>query len=194
MPFPPRPQLWLYEAVQYVADRCKEPRPEAEAELKSWLLAGFPGLYTRDSPYGDRRIRLHDGDLIVWRSSEIRSSTERNRVYLWRAELDQRLDDDTAATANHPGLKGGEPSAPASAAAAPDHPLNGPATRSGAATAVYSTGLSGRPTSWSLIEAECRRRYEAGERYPTITEWARILRAWLCWRSTPTQCNQQRRR
>jgi hypothetical protein len=51
---------------------------------------------------------------------------------------------------------------------------------------VYRTGFAGRPTSWRLIEAECRRRYDAGERYPNTrtklespAEWARVLIAWL---------------
>jgi hypothetical protein len=41
------------------------------------------------------------------------------------------------------------------------------------------TGLPGKPTSWHLIEAECRRRYQAGERHDTKAEWARQLRAWI---------------
>jgi hypothetical protein len=45
--------------------------------------------------------------------------------------------------------------------------------------AVYRTGLPGKPSSWYLIEAECRRRYAQGARHPTIAEWARILIAWL---------------
>jgi hypothetical protein len=50
--------------------------------------------------------------------------------------------------------------------------------------AVYHTGLPGRPTSWQLIEAECRRRYAAGETYQqkgleSPAAWARGLLAWL---------------
>lgn len=46
------------------------------------------------------------------------------------------------------------------------------------------TGLAGRPTSWHLIEAECRQRYEARERHPgkageSRAEWARVLIGWL---------------
>jgi hypothetical protein len=50
---------------------------------------------------------------------------------------------------------------------------------------AYLTGLAGRPTSWPLIEPECRRRYEAGERHPgklggeSRAEWANRLIAWL---------------
>ena len=52
------------------------------------------------------------------------------------------------------------------------------------AAAIYRTGLPGRPTSWQLIERECRRRYVSGERHPSkvgesATEWARVLIAWL---------------
>jgi hypothetical protein len=52
-------------------------------------------------------------------------------------------------------------------------------------SAPYSTGLPGRPSSWSLIEAEFQRRYASGERHAgkvgeSSTEWARILTAWLC--------------
>ena len=43
----------------------------------------------------------------------------------------------------------------------------------------YQTGLSGRPTSWGLIQAECKRRYAEGERYKTHAEWARVLISWL---------------
>jgi hypothetical protein len=56
---------------------------------------------------------------------------------------------------------------------------NEQATEAPAAQPVYHTGLTGRPTSWHLIEAECRRRYAAGERRPTKAEWARVLAAWL---------------
>lgn len=41
------------------------------------------------------------------------------------------------------------------------------------------TGLPGKPSSWHLIEAECRRRYQAGERHEKTAEWARQLRAWI---------------
>jgi len=49
---------------------------------------------------------------------------------------------------------------------------------------AYHTGLAGRPTSWELIEAECRRRYAAGGRHPgrldeSRAEWARVLIVWL---------------
>jgi len=40
---------------------------------------------------------------------------------------------------------------------------------------IYQTGLPGKPTSWHLIEAEFRQRFEAGNRSATITEWARVL-------------------
>jgi hypothetical protein len=43
----------------------------------------------------------------------------------------------------------------------------------------YRTGLAGRPTSWALSEAECRRRYAQGERHRTRAEWARVLITWL---------------
>ena len=48
----------------------------------------------------------------------------------------------------------------------------------------YRTGLAGRPTSWSLVEAESRRRWGEGERHQgkagpeSPTEWARILSDW----------------
>jgi hypothetical protein len=44
---------------------------------------------------------------------------------------------------------------------------------------LYQTGLAGRPTAWSLIEAECRRRCGKGERHTTRAEWARVLINWL---------------
>jgi len=45
--------------------------------------------------------------------------------------------------------------------------------------AGYRTGLPGKPTSWHLIEAEFRQRFEAGHSYPKVAEWARVLVAWL---------------
>jgi hypothetical protein len=52
-------------------------------------------------------------------------------------------------------------------------------TRIGGASALYRTGFAGRPTSWNLIEAECRHRWAAGERHPKMAEWGRVLLAWL---------------
>jgi hypothetical protein len=51
-----------------------------------------------------------------------------------------------------------------------------PASPSGAG---YRTGLPGKPTSWHLVEGEFRRRFEAGERYSKVSEWARSLVEWL---------------
>jgi hypothetical protein len=49
---------------------------------------------------------------------------------------------------------------------------------------VYRTGLAGKPTSWHVVQAECRRRWQAGERHPgkvgeSRSDWARILVEWL---------------
>ncbi len=46
------------------------------------------------------------------------------------------------------------------------------------------TGLPGKPTSWHLIDCECRRRYAEGERHTgkvreSRAEWARVLVVWL---------------
>jgi len=49
----------------------------------------------------------------------------------------------------------------------------------------YKTGFAGRPTSKNLIESECRRRWDAGERHPdkiggqSRSDWANALIAWL---------------
>ena len=43
----------------------------------------------------------------------------------------------------------------------------------------YKTGLAGKPTSWHLVEQECRRRFEAGERHDKTSEWAQALQKWL---------------
>jgi hypothetical protein len=67
------------------------------------------------------------------------------------------------------------------AAAARDGGQHGSSTTSQEAGNVISsrTGLPGRPSSWHLIEVECRRRYQAGERHDKKAEWARQLRAWI---------------
>jgi hypothetical protein len=59
-----------------------------------------------------------------------------------------------------------------------------PSQAAAAENEIYRTGLPGRPTSWHLIEAECQRRFTAGERHPGKTgespaEWARELSTWL---------------
>jgi len=61
-----------------------------------------------------------------------------------------------------------------------------PTTPSGAAgdapqlaAQPYHTGMPGRPTSWNLAERECRRRWAAGERYPSTGVWADLLSKWL---------------
>jgi hypothetical protein len=66
--------------------------------------------------------------------------------------------------------------------AAPADELRGPAAPQADGNVIqfpYRTGLAGKPTSWNLIQAECRRRYAAGERQPTRAEWARVLINWL---------------
>jgi hypothetical protein len=50
--------------------------------------------------------------------------------------------------------------------------------------AAGKTGTAGRPSSWHLVEAECRRRYGQGERHTGIagespTGWADVLLPWL---------------
>lgn len=44
---------------------------------------------------------------------------------------------------------------------------------------TYRTGLPGRRTSKHLVEAELRRRFEAGERHATFAGWAKVLSEWL---------------
>jgi hypothetical protein len=50
---------------------------------------------------------------------------------------------------------------------------------------IYRTGLAGRPTSWHLIEAECRKRWVARERHPNqqgvegVSLSASVLGSWL---------------
>jgi hypothetical protein len=50
---------------------------------------------------------------------------------------------------------------------------------------VYRTGVAGRPSSWHLMEEDCRKRWAAGERHPnqqgveSASLWASILKSWL---------------
>jgi hypothetical protein len=51
---------------------------------------------------------------------------------------------------------------------------------------IFRTGLPGKPTTWHVMEAECRRRYADGERHPnkstgreSASEWAKALILWL---------------
>jgi hypothetical protein len=49
---------------------------------------------------------------------------------------------------------------------------------------IYRTGVAGRPTSWSLVEAEVRRHWDKlprNEMTPKLetAEWARIILRWL---------------
>jgi hypothetical protein len=66
-------------------------------------------------------------------------------------------------------------------AAAPATPPAGPSI---VEAPPYRTGLAGKPSSWHLVEAECRRRWSAGERHikkemESPSEWASILLPWL---------------
>lgn len=64
--------------------------------------------------------------------------------------------------------------------ALPDEPNEQTVTApSTADPTVYKTGLPGRPTSWSFVEAEVRRRFGPACRSKPTAEWAREMRAWL---------------
>jgi hypothetical protein len=73
------------------------------------------------------------------------------------------------------------PAVTSPAAAVPAPP---PARPSVVEAPPYRTGLAGKPSSWQLVEAECRRRWSAGERHikketESPSEWASILLPWL---------------
>ncbi|SFK82372.1 hypothetical protein [Methylocapsa palsarum] len=53
------------------------------------------------------------------------------------------------------------------------------AAPSTAVSAVYATGLPGRPTTWPFVEAEVRRRFRPDGLSKPTAEWARDMRAWL---------------
>ncbi len=49
-----------------------------------------------------------------------------------------------------------------------------------ASETIYKTGVAGKPTSWHLVEAEVRRRWNSGEGHERSTiEWAREMDQWL---------------
>jgi hypothetical protein len=66
-----------------------------------------------------------------------------------------------------------------------DRSLTRTENQAGGSGSVYHTGVSGRPSSWGLVEAECRRRFGKNERHPgsdgveSASEWASVLVDWL---------------
>ena len=64
--------------------------------------------------------------------------------------------------------------------ALPDEPNEQTVTApSTADLTVYETGLPGRPTTWSFVEPEVRRRFGPDCHSKPTAEWAREMRAWL---------------
>jgi hypothetical protein len=166
MPIPLPQTLSLGEAAAYVAKRCQVSVDETQSALERAFREYSVILYDEDTlkSIGDLR-----GARIDWNTSTvvgggyltINGIQYTARVHVYRRHLDKWT--------RRPALSALTPS-PSSAPAGP----------------IYRTGLVGKPTTWHLLESECRRRYAGGERHTnektggeSPSEWATILIAWL---------------
>jgi len=125
---------------------------EARARARRVMSDDFADIDPADFP----NLAPRGNDLV-------RAGTE---IVAWYGVAVSGADLEAARNALQPGLAPGSSAVAESAVAAAD-------------VAVYRTGLPGKPTSWHLLEMECRRRYAAGECHPKVAEWARVLIAWL---------------
>jgi hypothetical protein len=165
MPIPLPRSLSLREAAAYVAECCQVSIEKA----RSALDRAFREYSLSVSDEKFKSIQDWRGAKIDWRNSAIIGGEYLTingieytaRVHVYRRHLDEWM---------------------GKAASSADRPwpsIDSP-------TPTYRTGLPGKPTSWHLIEPECRRRYAAGERHPnkstgleSPTEWANVLIRWL---------------
>lgn len=197
MPLPPPKILLLNEAASYLAERCGVAVDEAKRGLIRAVLDhavpifheggggeridGFKGTETdweNSAMTGDWRGTI-DGTIVATprqaRRRAINVVVPRLAIDRWLAAAVQRSPDNS----------------PRPAPAADDESEssaggNAPRSEDGVPEPVYGTGLPGRPTSWHLIERECRQRWQDGERHPGFgaggespAKWARVLIEWF---------------
>jgi hypothetical protein len=164
MPVPLAQSLSLGEAAVYVAERCHISIEDAQSALdrafREYSLSMFD-CKTQKSIQGLRasKIDWKTSTVIGGEYLTINGIQYTARVHVYRRHLDLWI------------------GRPASAAPSPSSTSPDP---------IYRTGLPGKPTSWHLLEFECRDRYGDGERHPHVStgrespsEWAAVLTTWL---------------
>ena len=165
-PIPLPQSLSLGEAAAYVARRCQVLIHEAQSGLERALREYSVILHDENTLKSIPDLRASK---IDWNTSTVIGGEHLTingirytaRVHVYRRHLDLWMGK----------LASFALTAPPSA---------------GPPDAIYRTGLPGKPTTWHLLESECRRRYAVGERYPnkstgreSPSEWARALLTWV---------------
>jgi hypothetical protein len=166
MPIPLPRSLSLGEAAAYVAKCCQVSIEKARSALERALREYSVSLYDDKILKSLQGLR---GAKIEWNTSTVVGGEYLTingihyiaRVHVYRRHLDKWMGRGASSALT----------------ATPSNASPGP---------IYRTGLPGKPTTWHLLEAECRRRYADGERHPnestgreSPSEWATILIAWL---------------
>ena len=166
MPIPLPQTLSLGEAADYVAERCQVSIEIAQAALDRAFREYSIILFDNETLKSIPDLR---GSEIDWNTSTVMGGIYLTingirytaKVHVYRRHLDKWI--------GRPALSPRTPP-PSSAPGGP----------------IYRTGLPGKPTTWHLLESECRRRYADGERHSnektggeSPSEWATILIAWL---------------
>jgi hypothetical protein len=165
MPLPLPRLLLLREAAAYVAERCQVSIEKAQSALdrafQEYSLSVFDEKLKSIQDLRGAKIDWINSAVIGGEYLTVNGIKYTARVQVFRRHLDEWM---------------GKPASSA----------HTPPPSSASQTPTYNTGLSGKPTSWHLIEPECRRRYAAGERHQnestgreSPTEWAKVLVLWL---------------
>lgn len=173
MPLPEPRLLLLDEAAHYVADRCgvtvDRARDALARAFREYALRAFRDGVKFEPIEGFEGVKIDwENSLIAggWRYTINGVRYKIRNVCVFKQHIDAWIDQPSPRAESQDVAPGTE------------------ASISEPAGTVYRTGLAGRPSSWNLCEAECRRRFSAGERYPgkigeSASEWAQVLGGWL---------------